>query len=109
MKRSIALAALSLSCLLALSAPALAADVKLEQKDNHVAVTIDGKVFTDYYFAAEGDHEYVRPFMYPVNAADGVGVTSDQITVKGGDHPHHRSLWIAHGDIDGADHWSLVQ
>ena len=40
-------------------------------------------------------------------AADGVGVTSDQIDVKGGDHPHHRSLYVAHGDVNGVDHWSL--
>jgi hypothetical protein len=22
------------------------------------------------------------------------------------DHPHHRSLWIAHGEVNGADNWS---
>src|ERR1700710_1784017 len=52
--------------------------VKLEQLDNRVSVTIGGKPFTDYYFAAEGGRDYVRPFMYPVRAADGTIVTSDQ-------------------------------
>src|SRR3712207_4425201 len=83
-------------------------EVKLAQKDNHVAVTIGGEPFTDYYFAEEGGRPYVRPFMYPVRAADGTVVTSDQLQ-SGGDHPHHRSLYVAHGDVNGADHWSLNQ
>ena len=113
---------LSLLALSLLSGPVLAADtpadkapsaggggaVKLEQKDNHVAVTIDGKPFTEYYFAEEGGRPYVRPFMYPVRAADGTNVTNDQLS-SGGDHPHHRSLYVAHGDVNGADHWSLNQ
>jgi hypothetical protein len=37
-----------------------------------------------------------------------VEVTSDQVMSKG-DHPHHRSLWVSHGDVNGADHWSFAQ
>src|SRR5688500_8552555 len=83
--------------------------VKLEQRDNHVAVTIDGKPFTDYYFAAEGERKYVRPFFYPVKAADGTEVTSDQSQTEKGDHPHHRSIWVAQGDVNGVDHWAFVK
>lgn len=82
--------------------------VKLEEKDNHIAVSIDGKPFTDYYFATEGDRPFVRPFFYPVLAADGTEMTNDQLR-SAGDHPHHRSLYVAHGDVNGADHWSLMQ
>jgi hypothetical protein len=88
---------------------ASAADVKLEQKENHVAVSIDGKPFTDYYFAEEGGRKYVRPFAYPVRAADGTEVTTDQSQVAKGDHPHHRSLWISQGDVNGVDHWGFEQ
>jgi hypothetical protein len=85
------------------------APTKLTQEDNRVVVLIGGKPFTEYWFGPTPDHPYVRPFMYPVLAPDGVGVTSDQINVKGGDHPHHRSLWVAHGDVNGVDHWSLAK
>ena len=83
------------------------AGTTLTQEPNRVVVQIDGKPFTEYWFGPTPDHPYVRPFLYPVLAADGIGVTSDQINVKGGDHPHHRSLWVAHGSVNGVDHWSL--
>ncbi len=111
MNRPLALFAAFLT-LIAVSLPApcaRAADVKLDQKENCVAVTIDGKPFTDYYFAEEGGRKYVRPFFYPVKAADGTEVTSDQSRLGKGDHPHHRSLWVAQGDVSGVDHWAFAK
>jgi Methane oxygenase PmoA len=85
--------------------------VKLTQESNRVHVEIGGKPFTDYYFGPDEGRPYVRPYMWPVRAADGTDVTSDQFrahqTDPKADHPHHRSLWVAHGDVGGADHWSL--
>jgi len=83
--------------------------VKLIQEKDTIRVEIDGKPFTTYYFADGRGLPYTRPFFYPVLAADGTEVTSDQAHVKGGDHPHHRSLWVAQGDVNGADHWALGQ
>ena len=81
--------------------------VKLTKESNRVTVEIGGKPFTDYYFGPEGGRPYVRPFLWPVRAADGTEVTSDQARLEKGDHPHHRSLWVSHGDVNGADPWSL--
>ncbi len=81
--------------------------VKLIQKDTSIDVEIDGKPFTTYHFADGGGKPYVRPFLFPVRAADGVEVTADQAT-GGGNHPHHRSIWVAHGEVNGVDHWSLA-
>lgn len=81
--------------------------VKLIQEPTAIRVEIDGKPFTTYHFADGGGKPYVRPFLFPVRAADGAEVTSDQAT-GGGDHPHHRSIWVAHGNVNGADHWSLL-
>lgn len=101
--------AAALATTLSLCAATRAADnaVKLMKEDNRVVVEVGGKPFTNYYYGPEGGRPYVRPFMYPVLAADGTGVTSDRIQVPKGDHPHHRSLWVAHGDVNGADHWLL--
>lgn len=79
--------------------------VKLIPDDKTVRVEIDGKPFTTYYFNDGMGKPFVRPFCFPVNAADGTCVTADQAT-GGGDHPHHRSLWVAQGAVNGADHWA---
>src|SRR5947209_136618 len=97
---------------LTLSCHARAADeppaARLTQQSNRITVTLGGQPFTEYYFASTPEHRYVRPFLYPVLAPDGVAVTSDQIDVPKGDHPHHRSMWVAHGDVNGANHWTFT-
>lgn len=79
--------------------------VKLKEEPNHISVSIDGKAFTDYWFGPRTDRTYVRPFFFPVLAADGTPVTADHYGQK--EHPHHQSLMVAHGDVNGADHWAL--
>lgn len=89
----------------------LAADagaVRLKQEEGRLIVTVGDKPFTVYHYGDAEGRPFVRPYFYPVRASDGVEVTSDQV-VSGGDHPHHRSLYVAHGDVNGADHWSFQQ
>ena len=43
-----------------------------------------------------------RPYCFPVHAPGGAMLTEDAPA----DHPHHRSLWFAHGKVDGVDFWS---
>ncbi|MCY3020102.1 MAG: PmoA family protein [Planctomycetota bacterium] len=78
--------------------------VKLTQEAAAIKVEIGGQPFTTYHFAEGLGAPFVRPFFYPVLAADGTEVTADQVQTKG-DHPHHRSLWVAHGSVNGVDHW----
>jgi hypothetical protein len=83
--------------------------VKLtENKEGTLTVEVGGKPFTVYHFGDAQGRPYVRPYFYPVAASDGAEVTADQ-TLTGGDHPHHRSLYVSHGDVNGADHWSFQQ
>jgi len=86
----------------------------LKEADGRITVTMGGMPFTVYHFADAEGRDFVRPYFFPVRASDGTELTSDQLTapdVKGKrpDHPHHRSLWVAHGDVNGADHWSFEQ
>jgi hypothetical protein len=91
------------------------ATVKIAQLDNHLEVTLGGKPFTSYWYAKRDDRPYVRPFFFPVMAPGDVPVTSDQYPlveiqkVPKADHPHHQSLWVSHGDVNGVDHWSLAK
>jgi hypothetical protein len=80
--------------------------VQLNQQTAHVEVVVDGELFTRYHFADPHGNRFVRPFLHPVQAADGVAVTSDQMTARG-DHPHHRSIWVAHDNVNGAAHWHM--
>ncbi|HEY7120319.1 MAG TPA: PmoA family protein [Tepidisphaeraceae bacterium] len=83
-----------------------AATVKLTQGADSIKVEIDGKEFTTYHFLAGNDKNFLRPFAYPVYAADGQAVTSDQEVTNPKEHPHHRSFWVAQGSVNGVDHWA---
>jgi hypothetical protein len=98
--------ALSITAAIFLTPFARAATVKLTQDAVAVKVEIDGKEFTTYHFLKGDDAAFHRPFCYPVLAADGQAVTSDQVVTNPKEHPHHRSVWVAQGHVNGVDHWS---
>ena len=82
-----------------------AEEVKITQEEKTLKIEIGGKPWSTYYFADGKGMDYVRPFFSPILAPDGENVTSDQFETNKIEHPHHRSLWFAHGDVNGADHW----
>ena len=80
----------------------------LSPRENALDVVISGKPFTSYVF--QGD-DLVRPYLFPVLAPSGAKVTRSFPMIEGvpsetSDHRHHRSMWIAHGDVNGVDNWS---
>lgn len=42
------------------------------------------------------------PYVYPLNVNKNSSVTENSPH----DHPHHHSLWTAHGDVNGIDFWA---
>ena len=69
------------------------------------AVQIDGQDFTTYHVGSDAR----IPFFYPL-LVDGQGLTRSFPMTKGvpgenSDHPHHVSLWFAHGLVNDADFW----
>jgi hypothetical protein len=109
---------LSLCALCVLAANLHAAPtVKITQTPTALEITVDGQPFTTYRFAATPDDPaFHRPYFYPVLSADGIEITSDQWRLqqkqpteaakKKIDHPHQRSVFVGHGDVNGADHWT---
>ncbi len=84
--------------------------VKMERKGNTVQVLIGGQPFTTYYFGAEAP----KPYLHPLRSAEGIVVTRGfpmrkDIPGESKDHPHHRAMYFAHGDINGIDFWSEAQ
>ncbi len=78
--------------------------VKVEiVEDRKVDVFIGGSIFTSYIFK-----DVVRPHLYPLMGPYGLDITRRLATEqdKDLDHHHHRSFWVAHGDVNGVDNWS---
>ena len=79
--------------------------VSITEKDGKLRVEIGGKLFTEYNY-----QNVSRPYFYPLLGPDGQAMTRhwpmESPENEDHDHPHHRSLWYAHGSINGQDFWS---
>jgi hypothetical protein len=81
--------------------------VALKNSEAGLRIEIDGQIFTEYVVK-----DTPRPFLYPIIGATGESVVRNFPMKKGvpgeekfQDHPHHRSLWFAHGNVNGTDFW----
>ncbi len=87
------------------ASPAPKSGVQITQLADRLRVEINGQLFTEYYFK-----DVPRPFCYPIIGPGGVAMTRDwpmkDTPGESHDHPHHRSLWFAHGSVNGKDFWS---
>ena len=97
--------------------------VLLAKGDKQVNVSIspasdaaEAKPFTSYVFdyGKVGKNQLRRPYFWPVYGPDELTMTrpypmqyenlpKDVQT----DHPHHTSIWVAHGDVNKVDNWSI--
>lgn len=82
-----------------------AAEVQIEKAEGKAIVTIDGKPFTEYLFAGHS-----KPIMYPIIGPHGIPMTrnypmKDNVDNEARDHPHHKSLWFTHDDVNGVQFW----
>ncbi len=78
-----------------------------ELPDGQLSVTIAGQHVTTYYFGSD----VVKPYFHPLIGPTGKSVTRaypmvQDVPGETKDHPHHRGFYVAHGDVNGADHWS---
>lgn len=99
-------AALFLPCLLASAPVVLPAGVEVIPQDDRVIFKIDGELLTEYRF-----RDTPRPYFYPLLGPGAVPLTRqypmrNDASDEEQDHPHHRSLWYAHGDVNGVDFWA---
>ena len=81
--------------------------VKIEDLgDGTLGISIGQALFTRYNY---GDR-VVRPYLYPVYAEGEVGITRNWPMVEGiagetSDHPHHKGVYTAQGEVNGVDNW----
>ena len=71
------------------------------------AVSVDGKPFTDFFFAGP---EVTKPYLHPLRAATGTYVTRmwpmAEVPNEPRDHKHQRGVWFAHAKVNGLDFWN---
>lgn len=108
--RFVAFASAFAAVLLFSSSLGAAESVDVKRTDHQIAVLIGGKPFTTLHF----DLKVPKPYMSPLRSAEGIVVTRGfpmrkDIPGESADHPHHRALYFAHGDINGVDFWSEAQ
>jgi hypothetical protein len=80
--------------------------VKITPGTNEIAVQIDGKPYTTFYYGPQQP----KPYLHPLRAASGTVVTRgfpmEKIPGELTDHPHQRALWFAHQSVNGYDYWN---
>ncbi len=86
-------------------AATLSQGVQITQLTNRLRVEINGQFLTEYFFK-----DVPRPYCYPLIGPSGAALTRNwpmkTTPNEEHDHPHHRSLWFAHGAVNGHDFWS---
>src|SRR3972149_2566078 len=101
-----------LGCVLALGSVSVTGEepVVLKRSRNQIEVRIGAQPFTAYYFGPESP----KPYFHPLRSAQGTVVTRGypmrkDIAGESPDHPHHRGMFFAHGDVNGVDFWSEAE
>lgn len=90
--------------LLAACGAAPPAGVQFVAGDRRIAVAVAAEPFCEYRWSER------LPAIWPLLAPGGVPLTRAfpfaQVAGEAQDHPHHLSLWFAHGDVNGIDFWA---
>ncbi len=90
---------------IARGAPSGTEGVRITQNEESLRVEINGELFTEYHFK-----NVPRPYYYPLIGPENLPLTRNwpmkNVANEEHDHPHHRSLWFAHGMVNGKDFWS---
>lgn len=81
--------------------------VLAEEQNKSLEIRLDGELLTRYHYA----DVKARPYFYPVLAPESIPLTRAYPMIPDDpneqhDHPHHRSLWIAYGEVNETDNWS---
>src|SRR4030095_6009113 len=80
--------------------------VRPDEAQRRVDITIDGQPFTSYIWPTT----LTKPTLYSLRPAKGTTVPRVfPLEPRKGervDHPHHVGLWLNHGDVNGLDFWN---
>jgi hypothetical protein len=75
--------------------------VQLNEEAETIAVTLNDRMFTTFRYAKT----QFRSYFFPVLGPDGREVTRGETSDISKDHVHHRSLYVAYGEVNDVDLW----
>jgi len=86
--------------------PAYAQDYKYENGEQSIDLYHDGELVTTYHYRSGS-----KPILWPLIGPDGMKFSRDYPMISDSkneehDHPHHRSIWMTFGEINGHDLWA---
>jgi len=88
------------------SAP-VRAQVKIEDQDSQINVSVDGKPFTTLQKGRDAN----KPYLAPLLTASGKHVTRgfpmERIEGDATDHPHQRGIWMGFEHLSGMNIWEI--
>jgi hypothetical protein len=75
------------------------------KEDGGVTIKLNGKLLTQYVVKSGN-----KPILWPIIGPHGNEITRQHPMREAGpferaDHPHHRSFWFTHGDVNGISFW----
>jgi len=88
-------------------APLAQAQLGVQVSQGRIDIVADGNTVTSYVYL---DPEIPRPYFAHLHAPGGVQVSRNHPPAENdkADHPtYHPGLWLAFGDLSGADNWRL--
>ena len=79
--------------------------VQLKEESETITVTLNDRHFTTFRYATSHNTEQFRPYFFPVIGPNGREVTRGETSDISKDHVHHRSLYVAYGEVNDVDLW----
>jgi hypothetical protein len=81
------------------------AEFRFEEKDGTHSL-YDGETLVTAFRT-----DYRVPYLYPITSPSGANIArhwpmENDAPTEDKDHPHHRGLWLSHGDVNGYDFWA---
>ena len=77
------------------------AGIELKYGTDTIDVALNGRPFTTFRYA----NTQYRPYFFPVLGPNGCEVTRGETSDISKDHVHHRSLYVAYGEVNDVDLW----
>lgn len=82
--------------------------IDVRQEPHRIAITLAGQPFAVFRY----EPEMSKPIVWPLVGPDGLALTrawpmSEEDSAESRDHIHHQSFWVAHGDVNSVDFWTV--
>ncbi len=76
----------------------------IEETSSGLTVNYDGELVTKYVID-QANKPYLYPFIGPTGKPMTRAYPMEKVEGEQFDHPHHRSIWFGHQDVEGFDTW----